>query len=187
MPKCFACRCANGYYGDPRRGCQKCNCPGTNGVQHADSCSFNQRTNQVTCNCRRGYTGLSPFLFQETLVIIIMIDNNNNNNNNNNNSNGYHYYLTLPYKNLNNLDIAVLKFAGPNCNQCADNYFGNPTAPGGRCEPCQCNNNVDLSVPGSCDALTGECRRCLYNTEGRFCERCINGYYGDAPRQDCRR
>lgn len=76
---------------------------------------------------------------------------------------------------------------GVNCNRCADNFFGNPNVPGGTCEPCACNNNIDSSLPGSCDPATGQCLKCLYNTEGAQCERCKTGFYGDARRQNCRR
>ena len=76
-------------------------------------------------------------------------------------------------------------YAGPRCDVCADNYFGNPEVAGGQCRPCQCNNNIDLSRPGNCDSRTGECQQCLFNTEGFSCEVCESGFFGDALNQQC--
>lgn len=59
--------------------------------------------------------------------------------------------------------------------------------PGGSCVACVCNNNIDPDVPGSCDSSTGQCLKCLYNTEGFSCEHCVAGYYGDATKQSCLR
>uniref|UniRef100_A0A0P4W557 Laminin subunit beta-1 n=1 Tax=Scylla olivacea TaxID=85551 RepID=A0A0P4W557_SCYOL len=77
-------------------------------------------------------------------------------------------------------------YAGSRCDVCADNYFGDPEVPGGQCQSCNCNNNIDISRPGNCDGRTGECQRCLFNTFGFHCERCQPGYYGDALNQECR-
>ncbi|XP_063890050.1 laminin subunit beta-1-like isoform X3 [Scylla paramamosain] len=77
-------------------------------------------------------------------------------------------------------------YAGSRCDVCADNYFGDPEVPGGQCQSCDCNNNIDISRPGNCDERTGECQRCLFNTFGFHCERCQPGYYGDALNQECR-
>lgn len=77
-------------------------------------------------------------------------------------------------------------YAGSRCDVCADNYFGNPEVPGGQCESCDCSNNIDISRPGNCDARSGECIQCLFNTFGFNCERCRPGYYGDALNQQCR-
>ncbi|XP_012252560.2 laminin subunit beta-1-like [Athalia rosae] len=77
-------------------------------------------------------------------------------------------------------------YAGPRCDTCAENYFGNPEVPGGSCYPCECSNNTDLSKRGNCDPRTGECLRCLYDTFGHRCDICRPGFYGDALRQDCR-
>lgn len=76
-------------------------------------------------------------------------------------------------------------YAGPRCDVCADNYFGNPDVAGGQCRPCQCNNNIDLSKPGNCDSRTGECVQCLFNTKGFSCESCESGFFGDALNQQC--
>ncbi|XP_068108743.1 laminin subunit beta-2 isoform X2 [Hyperolius riggenbachi] len=75
----------------------------------------------------------------------------------------------------------------PRCDECAPGFYGNPFQVGGRCLPCQCNQNIDMTDMGSCDRRTGQCLKCLYNTEGRFCEQCRDGYYGDASRRTCRK
>ena len=78
-------------------------------------------------------------------------------------------------------------FLGPNCDTCTDNYFGSPKDVNGTCEPCICNNNIDPNIPGSCDTSSGECLKCLFNTEGFNCEQCSTGFYGDATIQNCAR
>ncbi|XP_078051747.1 laminin subunit beta-1 isoform X1 [Augochlora pura] len=78
-------------------------------------------------------------------------------------------------------------YTGPRCENCAENYFGNPEIPGGTCEPCKCNNNTDLRAPGNCDPHTGRCLQCLYNTDGANCQICKAGFYGNALEQDCQK
>ncbi|XP_060046469.1 laminin subunit alpha-2 [Erinaceus europaeus] len=71
-------------------------------------------------------------------------------------------------------------YTGPRCERCAEGYFGQPSVPGGSCQPCQCNDNLDFSIPGSCDSLSGSCLICKPGTTGRYCELCADGYFGDA-------
>ncbi|TSK16092.1 Laminin subunit alpha-1 [Bagarius yarrelli] len=71
-------------------------------------------------------------------------------------------------------------YTGAKCERCADGYYGDPTVPGQKCSVCECNENVDPSEPGYCDSVTGECLKCVRHTAGRHCERCADGYYGDA-------
>ncbi|ELV12742.1 Laminin subunit alpha-1 [Tupaia chinensis] len=72
-------------------------------------------------------------------------------------------------------------------NKCADGYYGNPAVPGESCVPCDCSGNVDPSEPGHCDSVTGECLKCIGNTDGAHCERCADGFYGDAvTAKNCR-
>ncbi|KAM4704989.1 laminin subunit alpha-1 [Rhinophrynus dorsalis] len=71
-------------------------------------------------------------------------------------------------------------YSGSLCEKCADGYYGNPSVPGGSCVPCECNGNINPSEIGHCDAVTGECLKCIDNTAGRHCERCADGFYGDA-------
>ena len=93
--------------------------------------------------------------------------------------------LSLPLKYERALIIARYFRTGVRCDQCDINYFGNPLVPGGTCDACFCNDNIDPNMPGSCDASTGECLRCLYNSEGYNCEFCKPGFFGDATRQNC--
>lgn len=72
---------------------------------------------------------------------------------------------------------------GERCEACSDGYFGDPTGENGEptgCSDCLCNGNINSSIPGSCNTTTGICILCLGNTAGNMCERCADGYYGDA-------
>uniref|UniRef100_A0A3P8SHG9 Laminin subunit alpha 2 n=1 Tax=Amphiprion percula TaxID=161767 RepID=A0A3P8SHG9_AMPPE len=71
-------------------------------------------------------------------------------------------------------------YTGPRCDRCSNGYYGQPTVPGGSCQPCDCHDNLDLSVPGSCDPITGQCLRCRQGYGGLACNSCAEGYYGDA-------
>ncbi|XP_051711301.2 laminin subunit alpha-2 isoform X1 [Oryctolagus cuniculus] len=77
-------------------------------------------------------------------------------------------------------DACPVGYTGPRCERCAEGYFGQPAVPGGSCQPCQCNDNLDFSIPGSCDSLSGSCLICKPGTTGQYCERCADGYFGDA-------
>lgn len=81
-----------------------------------------------------------------------------------------------------NCDIG---YKGPDCGTCDENYFGNPSEENGTCDRCDCNGNIDPDDIGNCDDETGECLKCLFNTEGFNCEKCKAGYYGDALNQNC--
>ncbi|KAG1688578.1 Laminin subunit alpha-2 [Nymphon striatum] len=57
-------------------------------------------------------------------------------------------------------------YMGDKCQRCIDGFFGNPLAPGNFCQPCDCNNNTDPGDIGICDTSSGECLKCIGNTDG---------------------
>ncbi|KAI8499214.1 Laminin subunit alpha-2, partial [Branchiostoma belcheri] len=71
-------------------------------------------------------------------------------------------------------------YEGFQCEKCADGYFGNPLEVGNLCKQCLCNGNIDPAAEGNCNTVTGECLKCVGNTAGDECERCEDGYFGDA-------
>ncbi|XP_076804829.1 laminin subunit beta-1-like isoform X2 [Clavelina lepadiformis] len=77
-------------------------------------------------------------------------------------------------------------YSGPRCDECAPAFWGNPQETNGLCRECECNGNVDTLDPDACDAATGVCTGCLYDTAGPHCERCKDFYYGSAFDKTCR-
>ncbi|XP_061609365.1 laminin subunit alpha-2 isoform X7 [Phyllopteryx taeniolatus] len=71
-------------------------------------------------------------------------------------------------------------YTGPRCDRCSNGYYGQPTVPGGSCQPCNCHGNLDLSTPGSCDPITGQCLHCRHGYSGVACDSCDDGFFGDA-------
>ncbi|EDO39274.1 predicted protein, partial [Nematostella vectensis] len=73
-------------------------------------------------------------------------------------------------------------YTGDQCEQCADGYYGDPSVPGDYCKKCDCNGNIDPDVSewALCNPFTGVCNRCTNKAAGDRCERCRDGYYGDA-------
>ena len=72
---------------------------------------------------------------------------------------------------------------GPRCEFCSASFYGDPTGENGvptGCSDCLCNGNIDSNLPNSCNTTTGICLQCINNTAGNMCERCADGYYGDA-------
>nr|XP_032808700.1 laminin subunit alpha-1-like isoform X2 [Petromyzon marinus] len=78
-------------------------------------------------------------------------------------------------------DQCLPGYIGLRCERCADDFFGEPSSPGGSCRRCECNGNEEAWGGGRvCDARTGQCLRCRERTAGFHCERCADGFYGDA-------
>lgn len=71
-----------------------------------------------------------------------------------------------------------MSFLGPRCEVCADGHFGDPVGqfgPQAECVECQCNGNVDPNAVGNCNRTSGECLKCIYNTAGELCDKCLPG------------
>ncbi|XP_061785001.1 laminin subunit alpha-4 isoform X2 [Nerophis lumbriciformis] len=72
-------------------------------------------------------------------------------------------------------------YAGHICERCAPGYYGMPMTIGGSCKRCDCNDNSDPNLIFNwCHNVTGHCQHCWGNTAGPNCERCAQGFYGDA-------
>uniref|UniRef100_A0A8D3DLT7 Laminin, gamma 1 n=1 Tax=Scophthalmus maximus TaxID=52904 RepID=A0A8D3DLT7_SCOMX len=72
---------------------------------------------------------------------------------------------------------------GKRCELCDDGFFGDALGQSGpvrACRACKCSDNIDPNAVGNCNRETGECLKCIYNTDGFFCDRCKEGFYGNA-------
>lgn len=165
----FCESCAPGYTHEPKNGgpfarCVKCSCHGhghTNNVCHPETgqCFCQHNTAGDNCErCARGFYG-TP------------VDGNPDD------------CQPCPCPNLPDKKGACIQiqdqvvclecpegYAGPQCEFCADGYFGNPQGKGGLpatdCVKCNCNGNIDDNAVGNCNRTTGECLKCIYNTDG---------------------
>ncbi len=65
------------------------------------------------------------------------------------------------------------------CELCDDGYFNYKSS---TCSKCECNGNIDENAIGNCDSSLPfeKCLRCIYNTTGDRCERCLPNYWGHA-------
>ncbi|XP_012681774.2 laminin subunit gamma-1 [Clupea harengus] len=82
---------------------------------------------------------------------------------------------------------------GKRCELCDDGFFGDPLGQDGpvrACRACTCSDNIDPNAVGNCNRETGQCLKCIYNTDGFFCDRCKEGFFGSAlatnPAEKCR-
>ncbi|XP_039626988.1 laminin subunit beta-2 isoform X1 [Polypterus senegalus] len=190
-PRCD--RCQTGHWGFPN--CRQCQCNG-----HSEDCD--QRSgNCLTCRdhttgnkcerCALGYYG-NPVLGSGDQCRPCLCPDG---------PTSGRYFAASCYQDARNRQIVCnchqgytgmvwrskRDFQRPRCDECAPGYYGNPSQPGGRCQACQCHNNIDITDQEACDRRTGECKKCLYNTEGPGCGVCRAGYFGDASRRDCRK
>ncbi|KAM9775357.1 laminin subunit alpha-1 isoform 2-T2 [Syngnathus typhle] len=71
---------------------------------------------------------------------------------------------------------------GSSCESCSPGYYGNVSGSVDDCSPCACPR-VDNSFSTTCvsEGTLGDfhCTSCLTGYEGRYCERCSLGYYGN--------
>ena len=69
---------------------------------------------------------------------------------------------------------------GFRCYACQEGYYGRPRI-GIPCRECMCNGHSS-----KCHRRSGRCFNCSDNTRGKRCQRCVQGYVGDAVNGVCR-
>uniref|UniRef100_UPI0037E8F82A laminin subunit alpha-4 n=1 Tax=Semicossyphus pulcher TaxID=241346 RepID=UPI0037E8F82A len=174
--------CAKGLFLSEQNVCLPCNCKG-----HADYC---EDITGVCTNCRDHSTGDFCEMCEDGYMMAPSLD-------------GRHTCrpcacpLSVP---SNNFAVhcdrggATLRckcqqgYAGHFCERCAPGHYGNPMAIGNSCKRCDCNGNSDPNlIFNECHNVTGHCQHCWGNTGGANCERCAQGFYGDAiSAKNCR-
>jgi len=67
------------------------------------------------------------------------------------------------------------------CDICDDGYsLAKSSDSNVACNKCTCNSNIDENAIGNCDSISGKCLKCIHNTAGDNCEKCLNSYWGNA-------
>ena len=88
-------------------------------------------------------------------------------------------------------------YAGPMCLQCKNDGVDYYRTTEGTCEKCDCNMNSEYDVYYNgvnnqnskrrrCEAVTGRCINCMYNTTGSHCHVCRPGFQGEAVHRTCK-
>lgn len=180
--KCDECK--PGYWNFP--DCRQCECNG-----HADIC-HPQTGECINCRdstmgsfcdqCRIGYYGRPEFGQDQVPCRECMCPNTK--------ASGH----SFAWDNTCDLDPTTGSsvchcedgYTGDKCDLCMDNFFGHPELAGQTCSSCDCSQNWIEDEEGNCDRHTGECLKCVYDTEGWNCEHCKAGWWGDAVNNQCR-
>ncbi|XP_060622491.2 laminin subunit beta-1-like isoform X1 [Anolis sagrei] len=178
-------RCLDGYYGDPILGsgqqCRPCPCPGYPGSRHYHgiSCDTDRETNQISCLCAPGYTGLrcdrcSPGYFgapEQEGGACRPCQCNNNIDTSDPEACDPHTGQCLR---------CLYYTSGPHCAECQPGYYG--SAFQRSCRRCTCNEQGTLPMHCSkgichCDRTTGNCP-CRPNVVDKNCDRCAQNFWG---------
>ncbi|XP_039705052.1 laminin subunit beta-4 isoform X1 [Pteropus medius] len=173
-------RCLQGYFGFPN--CRPCHCNGFAELCDPETGScFNCGRFTTGRNCERcinGYYG-NPSSGQSCRPCPCPDVPSSN-----------WYFAHSCYQNPWSSEVicnCLEGYAGKQCEECSAGFYGNPRISGAPCRPCACNNNIDITDPESCSQVTGECLKCLHNTQGPNCQLCKPGHFGSALNQTCRR
>ncbi|XP_040328880.1 laminin subunit beta-4 [Herpailurus yagouaroundi] len=173
-------RCLAGYFGFPN--CRPCLCNGFAELCDPETGScFNCGGFTTGRNCERcidGYYGDPPSGHSCRPCPCPDVPSSNQ------------YFAHSCYQDPWSSDVicnCLQGYAGKQCGECSAGFYGNPRISGAPCRPCTCNNNIDVTDPESCSRVTGECLRCLHDTQGPNCQFCKPGHFGSAINQTCRR
>uniref|UniRef100_A0A5F8G2Z2 Laminin subunit alpha-3 n=1 Tax=Monodelphis domestica TaxID=13616 RepID=A0A5F8G2Z2_MONDO len=138
--------CSPGYYRDNKGfytgRCVPCNCNGhSNRCQDGSGTCINCQHNTAGTNCERCKEGYYGDALHGSCRVCPCPHTNS--------------FATGCVVNGVNVKCSCKPgYVGAQCERCAPGYFGNPQKFGGSCQPCNCNNNGQLT---SCDPLTGDC------------------------------
>ncbi|XP_044538899.1 laminin subunit alpha-3 [Gracilinanus agilis] len=138
--------CNPGYYRDNKGfytgRCVPCRCNGhSNRCQDGSGTCINCQHNTAGANCERCKEGYYGDALQGSCRVCPCPHTNS--------------FATGCVVNGVNVKCSCKPgYVGTQCERCAPGYFGNPQKFGGSCQPCNCNNNGQLT---SCDPLTGDC------------------------------
>ncbi|XP_075062065.1 laminin subunit beta-4 [Mixophyes fleayi] len=169
--------CLPGYYGFPK--CRPCQCNGNSELCDpvTGAClGCKKFTTGVNCErCLDNYFG-NPLLKQPCRPCMCPDSPTSN-----------QYFAHSCQQDPDTLEVkcnCLDGYTGKSCKECPHGFYGN-IKEGEQCLSCQCNNNINISDPESCDKITGECLKCLNNTYGTSCESCLPGYFGSGRLQNC--
>lgn len=170
--------CDDGYYGNATRskyGCKRCPCPL---IRSNGSCTHDEMTNAFKCTrCNRGYrgdlcndctTGYYKDVKDNLCRPCFCSGHGNGSQEQQCDPVGGRCYTCMHMR------------AGKHCQDCLEGYYLNQVNGTEQCILCDCNGNEAQGLNPICDTRSGICFKCTQNTTGVNCEKCANGYKGDA-------
>ncbi|XP_053741447.1 laminin subunit beta-4 isoform X1 [Synchiropus splendidus] len=172
-------RCQSGLWGFPQ--CRPCECNGLSEVcdERSGECVYcrDHATGPQCDRCEDSYYG-NPASGQPCQPCLCPDAPDS----------GRHYahYCQYDPQSASATCLCQQGHTGVRCERCLPGFYADLTSYGNVCQPCACNNNINMDDSEACDVVTGECLRCLHNTAGSHCHTCKPGYYGNALLQACR-
>ncbi|NXU14074.1 LAMB4 protein, partial [Pardalotus punctatus] len=176
--------CKPGYFGSAlNQNCQRCTCnlagvhpamcPGGDAACLCDpatgACPCLPNVLGATCDqCASGYWDLASGKGCQTCDC-------DPKNSQSNQCNQARKLLCFPGTRLTGQCPCKPGYSGRCCNECEENYFGNPQM---HCISCECN--LEGTRQPTCDKATGACN-CRAGVTGRLCDQCGRGFEKDFP------